>query len=671
MESQAVVSENQDQLNDKPKGIGSILYKIEDYICIAVLVLMAVFPLLELVAQFIFKTGIPASSGFIAHFLLFSALLGGVICTRSESHLAISLVQYIPEGPIREKLKVFSNLVSAFVSIIIAWCSISFIKIQLTDKMTGIIPNSVLASIIPIAFTIIAIRFARRAKLTGWKIIIPVLVLLLGTLASSPVITKILWGFEKPESIPLFICGLHDYCAAGAPCYESDYCGIDMLSYDYIKVISFLKVPLIVFFVIAAFCGTPLFIVLGGLSLVLLQVLHMDPYLVIDGAMDTVANNIYSGLTNDKIIAIPLFALVGFMLSESKAGQRLVNTFSCFFSWLPGGIIIVTVIICAFFTSFTGASGVTILALGGILYAILSDHLKYPQKFSIGLLTSVGSIGLLFPPSLPLILVGTVMMIDVRHLFLGGIIPGVILVIAMIIFGIIISLKVKIPVEKFEFKKAIASLKGSFLEILLPFLLIIAYFTGTLDLTQLGAAAVLYIFVVEVFVHRDIKITDIKKIFNKAIPIIGGVLLILALANAFSSFIVFTEAPANVAAWMHEAISSKWIFLLILNAALLLIGLFLDMFSAILIVLPLLVPLMEVFDINPVHLGIIFLVNLEVGYITPPVGLNLFLSSYRFQKPFVEICRYVAPFLLVRLVVVLLVTYLPWLSTWLVSVVMK
>jgi len=666
-----IISENLDHFREKPTGIRAVLYGIEDYFCIAVIVLMAVFPIMEFFAQFFFKTGIPASSGLIVHFLLFSALLSGMICTRNESHLAISLVQYIPEGPIRGKLKVFSNLVSAFVSIIIAWCSISFIKIQLADKMIGVIPARVLAVIIPFAFIIIAFRFARRARLTGWKIIIPVIILLLGTLASSPVIAKILWGFEKPDTLPVHICQLYDYCVAGEPCYESDYCGIDKMSYDYIRIISFLKVPLIIFFVIAAFCGTPLFIVLGGLSLVLLQVLHMDPYLVIDGAMDTVANNIYSGLTNEKIIAIPLFAIVGFMLSESNAGQRLVNTFTAFFSWLPGGIIIVTVVICAFFTSFTGASGVTILALGGILYAILSDHLKYPQKFSIGLLTSVGSIGLLFPPSLPLILVGTVLMIDVRQLFLGGIIPGFILVIAMIIFGIVISIKTKIPVEKFEFKKAMTSLKDSSLEILLPILLIIAYFTGTLNLTQLGAAAVIYIFIVEVFVHRDIKIKDVKKIFDKAVPIIGGVLLILALANAFSSFIVFTEAPANVARWMHEAISSKWIFLLILNAALLLIGLFLDMFSAILIVLPLLVPLMEVFEINPVHLGIIFLVNLEVGYITPPVGLNLFLSSYRFQKPFVEICKYVAPFLLVRLVVVLLVTYLPWLSTWLVNVIMK
>ena len=654
---------------EKKPGVKSALYFIEDVFCVSALVLLAVFPLLELAANLI--TPIPSSSAFIVHFLLFSAVSAGMICTRNESHLAISLVQYIPEGPIRERIKIFCNIISAFVAVVIAVSSVSFITRGLAAGMVGFIPKRLLASIIPIAFLIMTTRFVRRTRLTGWKIIIPLGAVLLGLIASFPVIAKIIWGFDFPVSA---VCGSIEECTLASPCYEVEGCGdsiVTSILFKYYDVISFLKIPLVVFLILTALAGTPLFIVLGGLSLLLLQVSDPDPFLVIDGVMDTVANNIYSGLTNDKIIAIPLFALVGFMLSESKAGERLVNTFRNFFSWLPGGIIIVSVIICAFFTSFTGASGVTILALGGILYAILSEHLKYPQKFSIGLLTSVGSIGLLFPPSLPLILVGTVLLVDIRHLFLGGIIPGIILVIAMAIFGIVISIKIKIPVEKFELKKALLSLKDSSLEILLPFFLIFAYFSGILDLTQLGAAAVLYIFIVEIFIHRDIKITEIKKIFDKAIPIIGGVLLILALANAFSSFIVFTKAPANVAAWMHETISSKFTFLLILNGALLLIGLFLDMFSAILIVLPLLVPLIEIYGIDPVHMGIIFLVNLEVGYITPPVGLNLFLSSYRFQKPFVEICRYVAPFLLVRLVVVLLVTYIPWLSTGLIGLFIK
>ena len=619
---------------EKSSGIRGVPYWIEEIFCIAALVLMTLLPVSEAIARMVFKTGIPSSSSLLTHMLLCASLFCGMICTRNNAHLSISFIQYIPEGPIRDKLNVFCNLVSAFIATIIVWSSISFIKISLEVKTLGFIPVRVLAMIIPIAFITIAVRFARRTKLTGWKFIIPALSLVLGTAASFPIIVKIIWGVNMPDDI-YFFCE------------------------DYAYYLSFIRIPVILFLVIAAFAGTPLFIIIGGLSLFLL---HTS-----GGQMSTVAADIYSALTNDKIIAIPLFTLVGFFLSESKAGQRLINVFRCFFSWLPGGIIIISVIICAFFTSFTGASGVTILALGGILYAMLSEHLEYPQKFSIGLLTSVGSVGLLFPPSLPLILVGTVTQTNIFHLFLGGIIPGIILVIAMIVFGVVASIKVKIPVETFNGRKALLALKESAFEILLPVFIIAAYFSGILSLEESAAAAVLYIFIIEVLVHRDIKLSDVKNVFYKAIPIIGGVLSIIALSKAFSYYIVRTEAPANIAVWLHDAFSSKYIFLLLLNFFLLIVGCIMDIFSAIVVVLPLIVPLSQSFGIDPVHLGIIFVINLEVGYITPPVGLNLFLASYRFKKPFIDICRYVAPFLSVRLLVVLLVTFLPALSTFLVG----
>ena len=622
------------KIEEKPTGLKYALHVVEDTFCVTALVLLAGIPVLEIITRVFFNTGILASTAFTSHLLLFSGLLGGMICTRKESHLAVSIVQYVPEGVLKNRLKIANYLVSAFVAIVIAWCSISFIKIGLDGRKIGFISNRILASIIPVAFAIIALRFARGTNLKGWKIILPVLAIILGTVAAFPAIAKIIWGFDTPDVI------------------------WDILD-KFFLFAWYAKMPLVIIFIILALAGTPLFIVIGGITLLLFQ--------ASGGEMDSVAVDIYYSLTNSNMIAIPLFTVVGFFLSESKAGQRLVETFRCFFSWLPGGIIIVTVVICAFFTSFTGASGVTILALGGILYVILSDHLKYSPKFSIGILTSVGSIGLLFPPSLPLILVGTVTQVNIFHLFLGGIIPGIILVLAMIILGIILSRKVKIPVEKFEPRKALASLKGSSLEILLPILLIAGYFSGVLSLIELGAVAVLYVFIVEVLIHREIKFSEIKNVFLKAIPIIGGVFSILAVAKGFSYYIVDTQAPANVAAWMHSAISSKFVFLLLLNLALIIVGFFIDIFSAILIVLPLIIPLGQIYGIDPVHMGIIFVVNLELGYLTPPVGLNLFLSSYRFQKPFIEICRYVIPFLLVQLAVVLLVTYVPFLSTWLVG----
>jgi tripartite ATP-independent transporter DctM subunit len=347
-------------------------------------------------------------------------------------------------------------------------------------------------------------------------------------------------------------------------------------------------------------------------------------------------------------------------------------------------MIIATVVICAFFTSFTGASGVTILALGGILYTILTNKQGlaegagrgYPDKFAIGLLTSVGGVGLLFPPSLPIILVGSTtnsilsfmgetVNYTILDFFSAAIIPGLILVAAMIIFGIIASIKVKIPVEPFEFSRAGKALKGSLLEILLPLLLILGYFTGFLNLVEISAVAVIYVFVAEVLINRDIPLKDVKRVFFKAVPIIGGVLSILAMAKALSYAIIDSQVPENFALWMQDTIESKYVFLLLLNLALLVVGCLMDIFSAILVILPLIVPLGQAYGIDPVHLGIIFIINLEVGFLTPPVGMNLFLASYRFNKPFMTICRYVLPFLLIQFAVVLLVTYVPALSSFL------
>jgi tripartite ATP-independent transporter DctM subunit len=258
-------------------------------------------------------------------------------------------------------------------------------------------------------------------------------------------------------------------------------------------------------------------------------------------------------------------------------------------------------------------------------------------------------------------------MTNIRHLFLGGIIPGVILVLAVMAYSIFAARKIKITVEKFDVRGAFLSLKEAALEMLLPLFLLVGYFSGIFDLTVIGAAAVVYIFIVEVFIYKDIKLSEVKSVFIKAIPIIGGVLSILAVAKALSYFIIVTQAPANIASWLHSELTSKIIFLLLLNIFLLVIGFFMDIFSAILVVLPLIVPISQAYGIDPVHLGIIFVINLEMGYLTPPVGLNLFLASYRFKKSIIDICRYVFPFLIVRFVVVLLVTYVPLLSTWLVS----
>jgi tripartite ATP-independent transporter DctM subunit len=557
-------------------------------------------------------------------------LFSGMFTAKTGEHLSIALVQYVKNEKLKEIFAIITGLIAVFVCTIIAWSSVSFIKIAIQPKFIGFIPNLVFILAMPLAYGVMAFRFALRLP----RKILPFSLasVILGTIISFPAIAKIIWGFDAPDLV-----------------YDSAYLLGDIL----FRV----QAPLIILLIAAALMGAPIFTVIAGISLVIIQ--------SAGGESEAVNNSIFSALTDSNIIAIPLFTLTGFILSESRAGERLVGCFRSLFSWIPGGMIIVTVIICAFFTSFTGASGVTILALGGILFTVLSEKSAYPERFSIGLLTSAGCIGLMFPPSLPIILAGAASRTNIIHMFLGALIPGVILVIAMIALGIVTSVKVKIPVEPFRLGNAASSLKDSALEILLPLFLIAGYFSGIFSLVEIGAISAIYVFVAEVLIHRDIKLCDIQKVFLKALPIIGGILSIIAAAKALSFAIVDTQAPENFARWMREALESKFLFLLLLNMALLAIGCVMDIFSAILVVLPLITPLGAIYGIDPVHLGIIFIINMEVGFLTPPVGINLFLASYRFGKPFMEVCRYIIPFLIIQLAVVLLVTYIPALSTYL------
>jgi tripartite ATP-independent transporter DctM subunit len=625
--------ENTTSAEKKPSVAGKVLWTVEQFFCYAALALMTLLPIAEVVARRAFHTGVPASSGLLLQLLLAVGVLSGMLTTKKAEHLAISLIQYVPaESPFKKFCGVLSGLLCTFVTVIIAWTSLSFIKIGLSGRIIGFIPERAAALVLPIGYAVIAFRFVRLTPVRGRARLLPVLALFLGTLAAFPSIAKFIWDFDIPDPVYDLIDVLYDLAYYG-------------------------KTPAIIILIFAALTGTPLFAVIGGLALVLLQ--------ASGAAMEIVVSQIYTALTRSSIIAIPLFTVTGFLLSESNAGERLVKTFRNLFGWLPGGLIIVTVIICAFFTSFTGASGVTILALGGILYSILSEHAQYPDKFSIGLLTSVGSIGLLFPPSLPIILVGATSQTNIIHMFAGGILPGVILITSVIVFGIIASIRIRIPRDPFDLKNSLSSLKDSAFEILLPVFLIAGYFSGFFSLVEIGAIAVVYVFFVEALIHRDIKISSLPRVLLKAVPIIGGVLSILALSQALSYYIVDTRAPENLARWMLSAIRSKYVFLLLLNLSLLAVGCLMDIFSAILIVLPLVLPLGQAYGIDPVHLGIIFITNLEVGFLTPPIGLNLFLATYRFKKPFVQICRYVLPFLLIQLAVVLLVTYIPWFSTFL------
>ena len=406
--------------------------------------------------------------------------------------------------------------------------------------------------------------------------------------------------------------------------------------------------------------GGPIFVLVGGLAL--LFFLHSG------GALETAANQAYTMLTGDVIPSIPLFTLAGYIISEGKSGERLVRLFRTLFGWLPGGLALMSILICAFLTTFTGASGVTIIAVGTLLLFVLKGS-GYDERFGRGLITASGSIGLLFPPSLPVILYGVVSMTNIKQMFVGGILPGVFLVLSIATSACGGRARTRCRASAFDLREALPALWRSLGEILLPVLILVLFLKGITTLVETGAVAVIYAIVLEVVIHRDLKLRQLPAVFLKSVVILGGILIILASASGFSYYIVDAQIPVQLTQWLRAHVTSPYVFLILLNLVLLVKGFFIDIFSAITIVVPLIAPLGVAYGINPVHLGVIFLANLELGYLTPPLGLNLFLASYRFEKPVIQIYRDVLPFQLVMLVAVLIITYVPWMTTALLNVI--
>jgi tripartite ATP-independent transporter DctM subunit len=432
------------------------------------------------------------------------------------------------------------------------------------------------------------------------------------------------------------------------------------ISDGFYDVIPYLTLPLVIVLIVGGLIGTPIFILLGGVA----YVLFAGNW----GALEVLPLEAYDLLTGKSIPAIPLFTFAGFILSESNSGKRLVGLFQSWFGWLPGGLAVMAVLVCAFFTTFTGASGVTILALGGLLSYVLVESGGYDKKFTTGLLTSSGSIGLLFPPSLPIILYGVMAQISIKDMFIGGLIPGAIMVLALTAMGVRHAVKSRVKPIPFIMKDAVLSLRESLGEILLPVIILLGYFGGITTIVETSAIAVLYSAILVIFVKKDMKFRELGSVILKCLPIIGGVLVILAMAKGLSYFIVDAEIPTKLTALVQEHISSKYVFLILLNIILLITGCLMDIFSAIIVVGPLILPLGQIYGIDPVHLGIIFLANLELGYLTPPVGLNLFLASYRFETPLTKVYKMIIPFFLLLMLMVLLITYIPWFSTGLLSI---
>jgi len=406
--------------------------------------------------------------------------------------------------------------------------------------------------------------------------------------------------------------------------------------------------------------GAPLFAIIATSALIGFQSEGID--------LSVIAIEIYRIADTPVLLAIPLFTFAGYVLGESNSSQRLVRMTNALLGWMPGGLAIVSLFACAFFTALTGASGATIIALGAILYPAMKQA-GYPERFNLGLITSSGSLGLLFPPSIALILYGVIaqqMNLDqpvaIDDLFIAGLLPGLLMLSLLVAWSMYKSIGEKIPTTEFGAKELLSALRESIWEIPLPIVLIGGIYSGYFAVSEAAAVAVMYVLIVDVVILREVKLKQLPVIMRDSMVLVGGVLIILGVSLASTNYLIDTEVPNRLFDFIREHVDSKLTFLILLNIFLLVLGMILDVFSALVIIVPLTLPIAVGYGIHPIHFGIIFLANMQIGYFTPPVGMNLFIASYRFKKPITELYYATIPFMLILFVAVLIITYWPALT---------
>ena len=377
-----------------------------------------------------------------------------------------------------------------------------------------------------------------------------------------------------------------------------------------------------------------------------------------------VTAEVYRLISSPTLPAIPLLTACGYVLAESDASLRLLRFFKSLLGWMPGGLAVIVIAVCALFTTFTGGSGITVIAIGGLVLPMLLKD-GYPEDFSLGLVTAAGSLGLLFPPSLPVILYSVVAgtrdhNVPADSLYLAGLLPGLLMIAMVAAYAVRRGQALRIPRQAFspgEVGKATWEAKW---ELSLPVLVVGLFMTGRTSMVETAALAMVYAIVVECFVTKDLDVfRTLPTALVKSSVLAGSVLILLSAAMGITSYIVDAQIPDTLVTWVQTHIESRWVFLLALNGLLIIVGCLVDIFSAIVVLAPLLVPMATAFGVDPVHLGVIFLANLELGYLTPPVGLNLYLAASRFDKPLTTVVRTVLPFLLIMALAVLLITYVP------------
>jgi tripartite ATP-independent transporter DctM subunit len=590
---------------------------VEDSIAAIALAAMVIIPLLEIGLRRTAGIGIPGAGPIVQHLVLWVGFLGAAIAAREGRLLSLATGNLIPQGALRRAAAVFVAIVSSFTAIVLAGGAVELIR---TEREVGStlgagIPTWIAQLVLPLGFALIAARIVWRAA-DGWR---GRAIAAAGLVAGAIVATR-----------PALVEGMPAW-------------------------------PGLVLVAAAAALGAPIFAILGGAAVVLFLSDAITPAAIL---IETYALSVSPTLP-----AIPLFTLAGFILAEGHASERLLRVFRAFFGWIPGGSAVVCAVLCSFFTAFTGGSGVTILALGGVLLpALLKDG--YRERFALGLLTASGSLGLLLPPSLPLILYGVVAQIPIEDLFIGGILPGLLLTTMMAAWGVREGIVSGARRQAFLPGEAASALWQAKWELALPVVVLVAMFSGLATAVEAAALTACFALFSQAFVHRDIAIRrDLVRVLSQCVGLIGGVLVILGVAVGLTSWMVGAQIPQRLVEFTATHIHSQFTFLLALNVFLLLVGWLMEIFPAIVVVVPLIVPLGAAFDVHPVHLGIIFVANLELGYLTPLVGLNILLASYRFDRPVLAVARAAVPMGVILAIGVLLITYLPWLTLGLLGAV--
>ena len=601
-------------------GLRARLRQAENLLLSVVLITLIGMPLLEAFLRKAFQVGIPGATVLVQHFTLIIGMLGGALAARDSRLLAMSALPTILPEKGKLFAALFSGTIATTVALFLTVAGVEFVK---TEKESGnflvsTVPIWWVQVITPIGFALVTGRLLWNASPQWW-----------GRLVVFVASGLLVWLATHPPADPAKLVW-----------------------------------PAIATLIAATVLGAPIFVTLGGAAMIL--------FWGEDLPIVAVAIDHYRLVTNPTLPTIPLFTLAGYLLAEGGASKRLVAVFQSLFGSFRGGPAIVTALVCTFFTSFTGASGVTILAMGGLLMPVMLAA-RYSERNALGLLTGSGALGLLFPPSLPLILYAIIAGskaqaagVTIEKMFLAALLPGLLLVALTAWWGVSRGSKGEANRPTFNGAAARAALWEAKWELAVPFVALIALFGGFATPVEAAAVTALYVFISTVFIHRDLKLTaDIPRVLTECGLLVGGVLMILGVALGLTNYLVDAQIPTKAVEWVTASIKSKWAFLLALNLLLLLVGCFMDVLSAIVVIVPLLVPLGSAFEIDPLHLGIIFLANMELGLLAPTVGINIFLASYRFKKPVMEVSRAVLPMQGVLIIGVLLITYFPPLTTWL------